>query len=395
VWVQEESDSNEPLVSIGLPVYNGENYLAKAIDSVLGQTLRDLELIICDNASTDRTQAICEGYAQRDERVHYIRNERNLGAGPNYDLAFHSSRGTFFNWLAHDDAMAPSYLEKAVARLERNPDAVLCYMGITEIGPKDEIRRTYANHLPGVDTARPSVRLAGMILNRHQCEPFFGLFRREALIGSGLHGVFCGSDRALLAEMALRGPCVTVPEPLFLHREHSERYTRAVLLGDRTKAESWQDTNVAARRRGCSMYYLSIYIHYWRIVRKTIRERRERQACYGQLVRWWVEDYHLRDVVKDVLNTIHPRLLTNARRFKRSLFGISPAPPGSLPPLVSPDRAPENPPRESVDTDRTSGDTKESQEETRRVSAEGRRFSMHLQSIRAWILLICGGGGAS
>ncbi len=85
-----------PRVSIGLPVFNGERYLARAIDSVLGQDFRDFELIICDNASTDRTAEICAAYARRDARVRYVRNPRNLGAGPNYDRCFHLARGTYF-----------------------------------------------------------------------------------------------------------------------------------------------------------------------------------------------------------------------------------------------------------------------------------------------------------
>jgi glycosyltransferase involved in cell wall biosynthesis len=392
VWVQRDPSGNRPIVSIGLPVYNGENYLARAIESVLAQTLKDFELIVCDNASTDRTATICEHYARQDARVRYVRNERNLGAGPNYDLAFHHSRGDFFNWLAHDDAMAPTYLEKAVALLEQNPAAVLCYMGVTEIGPMEDTRRTYTNHLPGVDSARPSSRFAGMILNRHQCEPFFGLFRREALIGSGLHGVFCGSDRVLLAEMALRGPCVTVSDPLFLHREHSERYTRAVLLGDRRKAVSWQDTSTVAPRRGCSMYNLSIYLHYWRLVQKTVHDRRERWACYGKLVRWWREDCHFRDVVKDTLNTIHPQLLNSARRFKRSLFGISPPQPGSLPPLHDPD-AGEDRHCETTNDARKGGNTEEAPLKPELYSTGHRRFRLNLQAVHAWILLIGGGGG--
>ncbi len=325
------SEDAQPLVSIGLPVYNGENFLAKAIDSVLGQTLRDVEIIICDNFSTDRTQEICEDYARRDGRIRYFRNERNLGAGPNYDLAFHRSRGTFFKWLAHDDAVAPTFLEKATACLKQNPDAVLCYTGVTEIGPKDDIIRVYANDLPGVDAARPSVRLAGMILYRHQAEPFFGLFRREALVGSDLHGLYSGSDRVLLAEMALRGRCIAIPEPLFFHREHDNRYTRAVLLGDRKNAVNWQNTGQDSNKPGASLYHLVIYRNYWRVVRKTIHDRRERLACYGQLLRWWFEDYHFPDVVKNVLGAINPKLLTSARTLKRALFGVSPPRPGSLP----------------------------------------------------------------
>lgn len=331
---QPVTEDKRPLVSIGLPVYNGHNYLAGAVESMLGQTLRDFELVICDNASTDRTQAICEEFARRDNRVRYFRNERNLGAGPNYDLSFERSRGTFFKWAAHDDLLAPDYLEKAVACLERNPDAVLCCVGVTEIGPKDEVRRVYANHLPGIDSPRPSVRFAGMILYRHQCEDFFGLFRRAALVGSDLHGMYSGSDKVLLAEMALRGRCMMVRDPLFLHREHNDRYTRAILLGERDKAGSWQDTLQASTKKpGGSLFHLVIYRHLWRIVRKTIHDRRERWACYGQLVRWWFMDDHLREVVKDVLGSIHPGLLGSARSIKRALFGVTAPRPGSLPPV--------------------------------------------------------------
>lgn len=396
MWGQQASGSDRPLVSIGLPVYNGENYIATAIDSVLGQTFRDFELIICDNASTDRTRTICEDFARRDARIRYIRNERNLGAGPNYDLAFHSSRGTLFNWLAHDDAMAPTYLEKAVACLEQTPDAVLCYIGITEIGPKGEVRRVYANQLPGVDSPRASIRLAGMILHRHQCEPFFGLFRRQALVGSGLHGIFCGSDRVLLAEMALRGPCVAVTEPLFLHREHGERYTRAVLLGDRTKAKSWQDTSALSRRPGCSMYNLSVYSHYWRLVWKTVSDRGERWACYCQLLRWWMEDHHFRDVVRDVLREIHPGLLAGLRRIKRALFGISPSPPGSLPPLnLDSDQSSEKTERETPASGRLSGGAGGQLMEHRSRLVKGRGYLTPLRTFRAWIMLIFGGGGTA
>jgi glycosyltransferase involved in cell wall biosynthesis len=322
-------DGDRPLVSIGLPVYNGENYVAKAIGSVLEQTLRDLELVISDNASTDRTQTICEEFAQRDARVRYFRNERNLGAGPNYDQAFYRALGKYFNWLAHDDRLAPTYLEEAVACLERNPDAVLCQVGISEIGPDDEIIRVYRNQLPGVDSTRASRRFGGMILYRHECEAFFGLFRRDALIGSDLHGTYPGSDRVLLAEMALRGRCVTVPAPLFLHREHKDRYTRAVLLGDRKKAESWQHTSHGVKKTGARLFSIVIYRNYWRVVHKNVRDTREKWACYGQLARWWFKDRHFRGVVRNVLGAVHPGLLGTAVSIKRALFGAS-TPPGSL-----------------------------------------------------------------
>src|SRR6185312_14478503 len=108
-----ESAAKVPLVSVGLPVFNGETFLEDAIRSVLAQKLDDLELILCDNASNDRTAEICRDYEARDPRIHYFRNPRNLGAAANYNLAFTRARGRYFKWLAHDDRMLPSFLSKA------------------------------------------------------------------------------------------------------------------------------------------------------------------------------------------------------------------------------------------------------------------------------------------
>src|SRR5690242_6344650 len=102
--------TTSPKVSIGLPVYNGERFLAEAIDSVLAQTFTDFELIISDNASTDRTPEICKAYAEKDSRIRYYRNEENQGASWNFNRVFELSRGMCFQWLAHDDYIAPGFL---------------------------------------------------------------------------------------------------------------------------------------------------------------------------------------------------------------------------------------------------------------------------------------------
>ncbi|HZF74866.1 MAG TPA: glycosyltransferase family 2 protein [Acetobacteraceae bacterium] len=320
-----------PVVSIGLPVYNGERYLDATIRSILGQTFRDFELIIGDNASTDATAAICARHAAADPRVRYYRNERNLGAGPNYDACFHRANGRYFKWAAHDDMIAPEYLARAVAALEARPDAVLCTVGITEIGPHDEVLRVYANHFPGVSSADPARRLGAVIHTRHQCEDFFGLFRREALIGSGLHGTFSGSDRVLLAEMALRGPWVCVPDPLFLHREHPMRYTRALLLKDRREAAAWQDTSDAAKTAS-TLFHWVVYRHYWRAVAQHITDPAVRRRCHLELARWWLTDGHAPDMLRDVMRTKTPGLFMQARAAKRALLGVNrQTPPGALP----------------------------------------------------------------
>ena len=92
-----------PLVTVGLPVYNGERYLAEALEAALAQDLDDLEVVVCDNASEDSTREIALDYVARDRRVRYHRNERNLGLARNFNRVFELSRGKYFKWTAHDD----------------------------------------------------------------------------------------------------------------------------------------------------------------------------------------------------------------------------------------------------------------------------------------------------
>lgn len=88
-------------VSIGLPVYNGEQYLAKALDSLLAQTFTDFEVIISDNASTDRTSEICAAYLERDPRIRYYRNQQNIGAAPNFNRTFELATGMYFKTCSY------------------------------------------------------------------------------------------------------------------------------------------------------------------------------------------------------------------------------------------------------------------------------------------------------
>ena len=114
-----------PKVSIGLPVYNGEKFLAEAIESILGQTFSDFELIISDNASTDRTEEIARSYAASDRRIRFVRQEGNRGASKNFGLVFELASGEYFKWAAYDDVLMPDFLTECVALLDDDPSAVL------------------------------------------------------------------------------------------------------------------------------------------------------------------------------------------------------------------------------------------------------------------------------
>ena len=92
-----------PKVTIGLPVYNGEQFLAQSIETLLGQTFTDFELVISDNASTDRTEEICRKFAEADARILYSRNDRNVGGMNNANLTVDRARGEYYRLAAHDD----------------------------------------------------------------------------------------------------------------------------------------------------------------------------------------------------------------------------------------------------------------------------------------------------
>ena len=96
-----------PRVSVGIPVFNGERFLAETIESILAQTFKDFEIVISDNASTDRTEEICRSYAARDPRIRYNRNDTNRGAAWNHNRVFELARGEYFKWQSHDDFCAP------------------------------------------------------------------------------------------------------------------------------------------------------------------------------------------------------------------------------------------------------------------------------------------------
>lgn len=229
--------TKQPRVSIGVPVYNGENYLAEALDSLLRQTFDDFELLISDNASTDRTHEICQEYAARDGRVRYVRQVRNVGAGPNHNRVLELSQAPYFKWAAHDDLYAPTYLEECVRILDRDPAVVLAHADGPLIDAQgkplsfDVFRQCYVDRhgrqyvREPVDIAQsdlPSERFADVLHRIVWCTAMYGLIRRDVINRVTLMRSYYGSDKVFLAEMALLGKFRHVKEPLFMKRCHAQ-----------------------------------------------------------------------------------------------------------------------------------------------------------------------------
>ena len=253
-------NNGHPRVSIGIPVYMGENFLETAIRSVLAQTYQDWTLVISDNASTDSTEAIARRYCAKDDRIHYHRNATNLGAGANYNKCVEISDGEFFKWLAHDDWISPNYIEKCVAALDANPDASVAFGKPKEMLDEDTPYAKSTFTAPEWGDAGPVERFAMAMRMPRTCHAVFGLYRRSVLDRTRLHCPYYTSDRNLVAETALLGRFVTVPEATFYNRKHENQ--SMAQSANRIFLNTWEDSGNSKRH---STQHLSRLGHFLEI----------------------------------------------------------------------------------------------------------------------------------
>jgi glycosyltransferase involved in cell wall biosynthesis len=244
-----------PRVSIGLPVYNGEKYLRFALDSLLAQDYRNFELIIADNASTDRTVEICRRCADTDRRVRFVRNDRNLGAVANFNNVFRLSSGDYFMWAAHDDVWHPSYISRCLEGLTENTNTVLCASAIQFIDesgndlPEDKCRyllpdgynRLHTRFLP----LRERLQSLTKALNWYA---LYGIIRCDALRQTRLYQEGFGGDVVLLMELLFHGETHILDEALFSYRLVARRpAVESAFMGDSRQGRIGPYTELAMR----------------------------------------------------------------------------------------------------------------------------------------------------
>lgn len=210
----------KPRVTIGLTVYNGEQFLEETLDSFLAQTYTDFELIISDNASTDRTEEIARAYVAKDARIHHHRNESNLGLAENHNRVFSLARGEYFKWAAADDVCRPNYLARCVEVLDRDPTVVLAYPRTQFV---DAAGQPLDIHDPGWDLRSDEAyeRFRYAIFAGHWANAVVGLIRASALAKTRLMPAYPGGDFRVLGELTLLGKFYEIPEVLFVRRLHS------------------------------------------------------------------------------------------------------------------------------------------------------------------------------
>ena len=208
-----------PRLTIGVPVYNGEDYIAEAITSHLEQDFTDFELIVSDNCSDDSTPEIVKEFVEADSRVTYSRNTENVGGPANFNRLFRLGQGELFRWAAADDRIEPGYLSKVIAMMDDDPAVAIGHSEALLIDPTSEpmlkmdrgylggdgfleaIRLTPPPGDERFRSPKPHNRIDAVINNNHRNFYIFGIMRRNLMMQTRLHGLFYGGDRTLLVEM--------------------------------------------------------------------------------------------------------------------------------------------------------------------------------------------------
>jgi glycosyltransferase involved in cell wall biosynthesis len=277
-----EDGTGTPVVSVGLPVYNGEEFLPQSLDALLAQTYRDFELIISDNASTDGTADICRAYAARDSRVRYVRQAVNIGAAPNHNAVVELARGRYFKWASHDDVYAPTLLQRCVDVLETDPEPVLVHAGDAIIDRHGDIVRTLPYPLDTADP-RPSARLRSLLYVSGGND-VYGVMRADVLRRVDPHGSYYNADRTLVASLCLQGPFRQVPEVLYFRRDHPQRASRAA--GRRARAAVLDPERANRWRHPMARMYAEYVLGYLKAIRQARLGGVESARCFAEVSGW-------------------------------------------------------------------------------------------------------------
>jgi glycosyltransferase involved in cell wall biosynthesis len=275
------SDRPPPRVSFAIPVRNGERFLGRALDSLLAQDFDDFEIVVCDNASTDKTPEVMRRYAERDPRVRCILNEEDIGQIENFNRVYELSRGEFFRWMGADDWIEPEYARKCVAVLDTRPDAV----GVTtQWRFMDDAGHIETIAVPGprVDASTPYRRLCLTLrlLQNPQAllfDPIYSLIRRDALQRTGLLPITPWTDRLLALELCLLGSFCHLDDCLSTRRAAFERW--------KERLPRYHER--LGRKRG---HRVMLYIGCAKIVHRAPLSAGQKLGCFGAIFTYWLRD---------------------------------------------------------------------------------------------------------
>ena len=271
---------DKPLVSIGMPIYNGAHSLRRSLESLLAQDYENFELIISDNHSTDSTLEICLDYMAKDKRIRYLRNEMNVGAIRNFNKVFEISEGEFFMWHAHDDYREPSYISACLEVLENNPNVIL---SCTKVLVKENEGLRELNESFSTIGMAPHKRFH-KILWSNSGASIYGLFRRISLRKTRLFRNAVGADILLLSELSLMGEFHEVP--LFL-------FTKSIRGGSVAKKIKVILESILPDGHRVFLPFTKMGLEYWKLVRDSDLGGTEKKVAFLDIILCFLVKYKI------------------------------------------------------------------------------------------------------
>jgi len=253
-------------VSVLVPVYNGERHLAECLETVLNQSIADIEILISDNCSTDGTLDIIETFAARDHRIRWWQNPQNLGMTGNHNACLRQARGEYIKYVHADDKLlSPLALQKMVAALDQYPGAVM--VGVPEHHTSIKSKAIALFNKAGVYDGK-HVILTGL---EHNCNPVgsptLTMFRRAAA-QKGFDERFTSHlDTEMWCHLLEQGDYVFLSEALATWRVHEHQHTTRfktsgvkdydhLRLMEIFYAKNWLRQKATARMLFIQIYYL-------------------------------------------------------------------------------------------------------------------------------------------
>jgi len=211
--------SSEPKVSIGIPVFNGAKTLAKTIEAAINQDYTNIEIIISDNCSTDKTQSIAEDFQLKYPQIKYLRQEKNYGMTANFSKVFEHATGEYFMWAAHDDQHDPTFISKCLPFLISDPAAGLC-VPRTQSYFRGEV--TWVSNMKTFIRIGSRSKLYKETLKHFPAVGMYGLYRSSKVAKTQLWRNFTGADLVFVQDLVLHGNIVFCDEILFSYFERDE-----------------------------------------------------------------------------------------------------------------------------------------------------------------------------
>ena len=283
-------------VSVGLPVFNGEKYLTKSIQSILAQTLDNFELIIVDNASSDNTEEICKRFVEKDKRIKYYRNEKNLGASANHNRTLSLASGEYFVWASYDDIRHPEYLQRCSEQLDSNSLASSCH-SLTRYIDSHGNETSRQEVMLDLSSSDPAFRFKETTRIDHKVEMVLSMMRTDILKKTNGLAAYSDSDRVLMAEISLYGNTIIVPDYLFYRREHDENSSK--VYKSRQSRMAWFDPKLAGK---LSFPHFRQFYEYVLCIYRAPLSFKQRMRCLSTMANWLV--INRKRLYRDAVNSL-------------------------------------------------------------------------------------------